>query len=51
MAKIKACSGDLIKLEDELQFCRKHNAEMAERVQEANMVIEKQKEVINDKLA
>ena len=41
VAKIKACSGEVIKLEEELRFCREHNAEIAERVQETGMILDK----------
>ena len=41
----------MIKLEEELRFCREHNAGIAERVQETGMILDKQKDIVNDKLA
>ena len=40
VARIKACSGDLMKLEDELKFCKEHNGLMADKVQETHNEME-----------
>jgi len=50
VARIKACSGDLMKLESELRFCQDLNAEMTERVQQTQRGMEEQQEVVEEKL-
>ena len=41
----------MLKLEEELRFCREHNAEITERLQETGAVLDKQKDIVNEKLA
>ena len=36
VARIKACSADSLKLEEELQFCREHNIQMQEKVNDTH---------------
>ena len=50
VTRIKACSGDSLKLEEELQFCREHNTQMQAKVQDTHAEMLHQQEIIEDKL-
>ena len=50
VARIKASSSDLIKLEEELTFCKEHNNEMSQKVMQAHELMQSQQKFIDEKL-
>ena len=50
LARIKACSSDILKLEEELQFSRQHNKQMQEKVDATHAEMLEQQEIIEEKL-
>lgn len=50
VARIKASSSDLIKLEEELTFCKEHNNEMSLKVMQAHELMQSQQTFIDEKL-
>ena len=50
LARIKACSSDILKLEEELQFSRQHNKQMQEKVDATHTEMLEQQEIIEEKL-
>ena len=49
-ARLKACSGDTLRLKEELDFCKDQNAKLSQRVQETQQLMQQEQEVIEERL-